>query len=385
MTTRSQISISAQQGQSTLSAPQKKFNTLVQKIAAQRQQLASWQEASVLFQQRYARELEPLQAQMDDASAELAHFLDRAYPQKGLSKTDRKHLANIICDLAQTLMEGERLDAMKALYNRYGETDFDADEKAMNEAMRAMIGESLGIELPDELDMNSPEAMMRMLNEKVEAEQAERERQQDHIADEKAKHRSQHRKKSAREVKQEAAEKDASQSLREVFRKLASALHPDRETDPEEKLRKTALMQRVNQAYANKNLLDMLQLQIEAEQIDPERINNLSAERLRHYNQVLSDQSRELQQELRDTEAHFKMRFGMSPYERITPANMMGLLREQVQLLAQDIHQMKSQLQHLEDLKTLKLWIKSQVRRSEEFDDGFDPFEGMDWMDGGRR
>jgi curved DNA-binding protein CbpA len=37
--------------------------------------------------------------------------------------------------------------------------------------------------------------------------------------------------------------------VREVFRKLASELHPDRETDPAEHARKTELMQRVNQAY----------------------------------------------------------------------------------------------------------------------------------------
>ena len=49
-----------------------------------------------------------------------------------------------------------------------------------------------------------------------------------------------------------------SQSIREVYRKLAGALHPDRESDPQERERKTALMQRVNQAYAKNNLLQLL-------------------------------------------------------------------------------------------------------------------------------
>jgi hypothetical protein len=379
MTTRSHISISAQQGQAPLTAPQKKFNTLVQKIAAQRQQLASWNEATVQFHQRHAREFAPLLSQLDDASADLVRFLDAAYAQKGLSKTDRKNLAAIISEMAHDLMDGERLEAMKTLYNRYAGTDFDADEKAMNEVMKEMIGQTMGIELPEDIDMDSPDALLRMLHEKAEAEQAERERMQDHAAAEKAKHRDQHRKKSAREIKQETAEKDASQSLREVFRKLASALHPDRETDPAERARKTALMQRVNQAYASKNLLDMLQLQIEAEQIDPERINNLSAERLRHYNQVLSDQLRELQQELRETEDSFKMRYGMSPFERVTPANMMGLLREQINMVALDIQDRKHELVELADVKALKRWIKLEMQRSEE---EFDPFDDMEWPTG---
>ncbi len=364
MTSRAPISITTQASEQTLSAPQKKFNTLIQKIATQRKLLAAWQEAIPLFQQRRARELDPLLDQLDQASAELVAFLDNAYAQKGLSKTDRKNLAGIICDLAGNLMQGARAEAMKALYNKYSETDLDSETRQAQDSMKTMLEENFGIELGDDVDLDSPEAVMRMLGKKMREEQERME----HIAGEKEKHRAQHRKKSAREVKQAAAEKDASQSLREVFRKLASALHPDRETDPAERVRKTALMQRVNQAYAGKNLLDMLQLQIEAEQIDPERINNLSAERLRHYNQVLADQLRELQQEVMDTEMSFKMQFGIGPYEKVKPANMMGLLREQVQMLTYDIHQMKGQLPLLDEPKTLKLWIKAQVRRSAEFD-----------------
>ncbi|APW39915.1 hypothetical protein RD110_24160 [Rhodoferax koreense] len=376
MTSRAHISITAQTGQAELSAPQKKFNTLVQKIAAQRKLLGDWQEAIPLFQQRRARELDPLLAKLDGVSTELVAFLDGAYAQKGLSKTDRSKLAGIICDLADTLMQGDRAEAMKAIYNKYSATDFDTEAREAQQAMKTLLEEDLGIELGDEVDMDSPEAVMRALHAQMEAEQA----RMDHIAAEKEKHRSQHRKKSAREIKQQAAEKDASQSLREVYRKLASALHPDRETDPAERARKTALMQRVNQAYANKNLLDMLQLQIEAEQIDPERMANLSAERLRHYNQVLTDQLRELQQEVKDTELSFKRQFGIAPMEKVTPANMMSILREQVQWLAHDIHQMKNQLAHLDDLKTLKLWIRTQVQRSADFD-AFGMDEDFDFDD----
>jgi len=370
MRSQAPIRIATPTEQQTLSAPQKKFNTLTQKIAVQRKLLAAWQEAVPLFQQRRARELDPLLEALDQASTELVFFLDGAYGQKGLSKTDCSKLAGIICDLADTLMRGTRAEGMKAIYNKYSATDFDTENRQAQEAMKSMLAENFGVELGDDVDMDSPEEVLRRVGEQMQAEQDRME----HIAREKEKHRAQHRKKSAREVKQAAAEKEASQSLREVFRKLASALHPDRETDPAERTRKTALMQRVNQAYAQKNLLDMLQLQIEAEQIDAEHINQLSAERLRHYNQVLSDQLRELQQETLDTEQSFKMQFGIDPFAKVTPANLMGLLREQVQWLSYDIHRMKTQLRELDDLKTLKQWIKAQVRRSEAFDS-----MGDDW------
>ena len=368
MTTRSHISITADQGQPALSAPQKKFNKLVQSIDTQRKLLAAWQTSAEVFEQRYVREFGPMVLELNEANAELVRFLDAAYAQKGLTKTDRKKLAALIADMAYALMDGPRLEAMKEIYNRYSDTDFDTEVRLAAQRVKDAVAK-YDMAFPDEADPQSPEAFMRMLHEKMAAEQAEYERMHEKIAEEKAAHRSQHRKKTARELKQEAAEKDASQSLREVFRKLASALHPDRETDPAERVRKTALMQRVNQAYASKNLLDMLQLQIEAEQIDPAHINNLSTERLRHYNQVLSDQLRELQQELRDVEDDFKARYGMNPHERITPSNMLGRLREQVNMLLDEIHDIQEEQRALEDVKTLKLWIKLETSRSAEFDE----------------
>jgi len=52
MRSQAPIRIATPTEQQTLSAPQKKFNTLTQKIAVQRKLLAAWQEAVPLFQQR---------------------------------------------------------------------------------------------------------------------------------------------------------------------------------------------------------------------------------------------------------------------------------------------------------------------------------------------
>ncbi|WP_143605999.1 hypothetical protein [Variovorax sp. 54] len=55
--------------------------------------------------------------------------------------------------------------------------------------------------------------------------------------------------------------------MRDIFRKLASAPHPDRETDAQQRKVKTALMQKANQAYAANDLLALLELQLQL-QID---------------------------------------------------------------------------------------------------------------------
>jgi curved DNA-binding protein CbpA len=70
--------------------------------------------------------------------------------------------------------------------------------------------------------------------------------------------------------------------VREIYRKLASALHPDRETDEREREAKTALMQRVNQACEAQDLLALLQLQLQIEQIDERHIANAGEQRLKH-------------------------------------------------------------------------------------------------------
>ena len=57
-------------------------------------------------------------------------------------------------------------------------------------------------------------------------------------------------------------------------------------------------MQRVNQAYDANDLLTLLGLQLEIEQIDAAHLSSISAERLAHYNQILSEQLTQLEAEL---------------------------------------------------------------------------------------
>jgi uncharacterized protein YciW len=94
----------------------------------------------------------------------------------------------------------------------------------------------------------------------------------------------------AADQKRAEAERIAKQSVRDVYRKLASALHPDRSSEtfsPEQKL---LLMQRVNQAYEADNLLGLLNIQLEIEQVDMEQLSSFTPERMQHYNHVLRQQ-----------------------------------------------------------------------------------------------
>ncbi|WP_341773970.1 J domain-containing protein [Burkholderia seminalis] len=174
-----------------------------------------------------------------------------------------------------------------------------------------MIEAVFGVDLGDDLDLKSPEDLLKRAEAHLQNAQAEWNTKN---AEREA--RREKRKKSARQQAAEARAQETrtqiSLSIREVYRKLASALHPDRETDPIERERKTQLMQRVNEAYQKHNLLQLLELQLELEHIDQRALDNMSDERLKHYNTILKEQVRELDQEI----AHVEMPFGR-PMESI--------------------------------------------------------------------
>ncbi len=170
-------------------------------------------------------------------------------------------------------------------------------------------------------------------------------------------------KQLAREAQQEAEDKQVSQSIREVYRKLASALHPDRESDPDERARKTVLMQRVNQAYDKKNLLQLLELQLELEHIDQATINGLSEDRLKHYNTVLKGQLAELQQEIIRIEAEFRGQFGVSPFDGVSPTTIMRGLARDIADLRNAMDEMERDLRAFADIRQLKSWLKQMRRR----------------------
>jgi hypothetical protein len=145
-------------------------------------------------------------------------------------------------------------------------------------------------------------------------------------------------------AKREQAAKEVSQSLRDVFRKLVSALHPDREPDPTERVRKDQLMQRVNQAYDANDLLTLLGLQLEIEQIDAAHLSSTSAERLAHYNQILREQLTRLEAELQSVIEPYRDLMGGWPGRALTVADVdrkltidITQLHEAVRRLTQDL------------------------------------------------
>ena len=361
----SNLRITSHTAKPKLSSAQRKFNNLIKKIEKQRQLLQFWQTALPRYQQRWHEECEPLNKQCRVLDIEFVCLLDEACDQVKLAKADRQTLQAIICEMAISLMDGENDDLMKPLYNKHSGGDFDVDDQAENEILKQAMEQAYGIELGDDIDFNSPEALAEKLQEHWHNEQA-REHQ------EREERLSRH-KKTARQLRKEEQALQASRSVREVYRKLASELHPDRETDAGERERKTVLMQRANQAYAERNLLDLLQLQLEAEQLDQSTLNNLAEDRLAHFNQILTEQHSELSLEVSDIELAFIMQLNLEPFTTITPSNIEQKFQQLIHDLQFEILDIEEQLIALKDPKSLKSWLKEQRYQMQE-DDLFSAF-----------
>ena len=361
-TNRRSVSIVPGHNKASLSQGQKAFNTLIRQIEKRRHRLGAWEAVAPVFQKKYTDEFLPIEKICTDLQVKMVHRLEQACDQKGLTKSERRTISELITGLAGDLIEEQDDAQLKAIYNRHSQSDYDSEAAAELEDMKSVLEAMLGAELGDDIDMSSPEDLLQRAHAKME-EQHAREAAENQAREERRAKRKKSAKQLAAQAQQEAEQAQLSQSIREVYRKLASALHPDREPDPQERQRKTALMQRANQAYGKNNLLQLLELQLELEHIDQSAINNISEDRLKHYNRILKEQLGELDQEILHVEARFRHAFGIPPFIDISPDTVVRNLVGDIAGIRQSVRDLEEDLLVFEDIRTLKSWLKRVKRQ----------------------
>ena len=354
--------------QPMLSKGQQAFNKLIKQIEKRRVQLADWETAIPLYQQKYVSELLPLVKDLMDMQVKFLHSLDRASDHKEMKKSERGMITSLIVDLAGELLAARDDAELKTVYNKHIHSDYDKQEAANIQGMKSMMEDVLGVDLGDDMDMSSPEDLFKRAQAQMEEEWAQDKAEQEAWEALKPK-RKKSAKQLAKEAQQQAEEQQVSQSIREVYRKLVSALHPDREPDIQERKRKTALMQRANEAYEKRNLLQLLKLQLELEHIDQTAVNNISEDRLKHYNKILKEQLAELEQEIFHVEGRFMAQFGINPFDRVSPGIIMRDLATEIIGVQHTIRDLKKDVIAFEDMKKVKAWLKKVQREAAKMDD----------------
>ena len=359
------LQISAGTGGAALTPEQKRFNTLIKQTDQARQTLAAWHDNISLFGQAHAKRITPLIDSLAAAGRDMVVALDRLFDQHDWNKTERATLRDLICGGAAQIIEASDDDdpAMKALFDKHSEVDFDTGKQQSLAALKEEIATMTGLDLGDDTDIASDEDLFRILQEGMAAEASAQEEAQ---AQAQAKSSAHPRRKTAAQQRKESEAQLATQSVREIYRKLASALHPDRETDPVERVIKTGLMQKANQAYAANDLLALLELQLQIEQVDAGHIATASAQRVRHYNKVLAEQLAELKAEIDRVQMMFQMDFGVELHWNINPLKLVLLIDQGAKELRAMLAEQQRQMRTFADKAATRQWLKQQRQRLRE-------------------
>lgn len=357
MSTSDALQISARQAGAALTPPQKRFNTLIRQIAQARKTLAAWQDGVAMYRQADAKVVVPLQAQLRAARRDWIFALGAVVEQRGWSPAQQRDLRRLLCWWAATLLEaGEDDPPLKALHDQHAEVDFDTERREIARTMKQFAEEMTGLDLGDDEGILTDDDVRDRV-QRAQREAAERAAAQD-VHDERSE--KPRRPRTAAQQRRDAEAQQARQSVREIYRKLASALHPDRETDAAQRDAKTALMQRVNQAYDRQDLLALLELQLQIEQIDESHIAGASAQRLKHYNQVLAEQLDELKAEVDRVEMDFRMEFGVDPPRRIDPSQLGQVLEHEGMEIRARLAEVQREMRMFDDPAATKRWLKRQ-------------------------
>ena len=161
-------------------------------------------------------------------------------------------------------------------------------------------------------------------------------------------------------------DQDANTALKTIYRQLASALHPDREADPEARQHKTALMGEANVAYERRDLLALLQLQLRIEQVDNITVGRMAQSRLIALSRLLSEQSKALKSGLDKAAIQLSDVFSLPPGSRVSEARIVESIEAERQSLQAVIDQMQSDAAQVRDEAQLKRWLKAQASRLKE-------------------
>ena len=164
-----------------------------------------------------------LKNQEDTARKNLLLFLDGRLHTAELTATHRRSATQIILALSEAL-EHKHDSQVQAIFNQH---HCEEDAQALAEEARAGAEHAKAV---FEAGLRQYREQQQRLEDKRQAKKAKK-------------------KPAARQLKDAQQKMDANTALRTVYRQLASALHPDREPDEAERLRKTALMSEVNAAY----------------------------------------------------------------------------------------------------------------------------------------
>lgn len=272
------------------SAAARAYNLQLTRIDKLRSQLAEMEALAQRHRMELHGAVEPLRRRLAQAQRALALALDAHLQGKLLSRVQAETARIALCQLTRELADGGDA-AMRELHDRHSPRTLAQLKQDAADVLRQRLESVLGEPLEDDGQSLSAEQLLRAGMERLrQAQEDVRQHRRDAAQARRAR-------KTPGAAARQAEQHDADTLLRRLFRQLASALHPDRETDPQARLHKTALMSEANAAYEKRDLVALLQIQGRAELADPTAVQRLSDERLALLTLLLKEQVATLERE----------------------------------------------------------------------------------------
>ncbi|HEX9955895.1 MAG TPA: hypothetical protein VGA96_01520 [Fibrella sp.] len=350
------VRIAADDKTTPLSKNQKTFNRLTSRIGEQEEELAMLRQTTEKTRQRIQADLLPLHTEFDRLRANMVRLFDRAYTMGTYAKSERKKLIYLITDIAYDLIQ-QGFDDLKGIYDRYSDSSFDSLMADSDEydalTMKRMAELNYGIQFDPTADISSSEK----LNAYISAQLQHRANEEQEAAEKRA-NRPKTAKQQARDDKKQAEAQKTTKAVRAMYMDLVKAFHPDRELDETEKLRKTAIMQRVTEAYEKSDLLGLFRLQLEFERIDQAHLEKLADTQLKYYNKILQQQVDELDEQLESLQQELRSMISGKLTGTISPIGIEYAINHDIRQMKQSIKTLKADLKALVDPAVMNQWLK---------------------------
>ena len=356
--------------QAPLTPAQQRFNDLLARIEALSgliQRLEAWSD-----RHRYAH----IQALRESVQLAQTHrkslvlFVHERLQTADLTDRQQRMARGMVRGLIDHLapMADPQVQALADVYVSEEDTQEVAQEQAeAAQRLRERIEEALGQPIEKAGQYQTPEEMMQAgMRQWQRQQQADEERKAAKRAARKAQKQAQ--KKSAAAEKGEVPatalrELDAKSAIRTIYRQLASALHPDREPDEQERLRKTALMSEVNAAYEKNDLTTLLRLQMQVAQINATNKSGtarMADDKLIAMSLLLKEQVAALEEDLDQLESRLSQELCV-PVRADADEAALSLSLQRIQ--ADQRHSADSlaaDLRRIQNDAELKRWLKEQ-------------------------
>lgn len=353
--------------QAPLTPAQQRFNALlarIEQLSGQIERLEAWSD-----RHRYAH----IQALRESVQLAQAHrkslllFVHERLQTADFTDKQQRMARGLVRGLIDQLAVSAdpQVQALADLYVSDEDTQEAAQEQAeAAQRLRERIEEALGQPIEKAGQYQTPEEMMQAgMRQWQRQQEADEQRKAAKRAAKKAHKRAQ--KKSAAAEKGEVPpavlrEADAKSAIRTVFRQLASALHPDREPDEQERLRKTARMSEVNAAYEKNELSTLLRLQMQVTQVNPQNATRMADAQLIAMASLLKEQVAALEDDLDALQSRLSRELCVPVRADVDEAAMTQALQRIQADQRHSADSLAADLRRIQNDAELKRWLKEQ-------------------------